>query len=525
MTSAVNADTQAQLGKIARGGALNLVGSVVSAVTSFLLVVAVANFFDAQRAGMLFAATSLFLILQALTSLGTDTGLARFLLRFEADGRHRDIPTAIRSAIVPTTAAAIVVAIALFVLAEQVAPVVGLGDPGGVEMLRVAAVGLPFATLNDVTLAATRAFGKMRPTVLVDSILRCTLQLLAAVGVGVAGAGVVALAGSWTLPYLLTGSIAAVILIRTLRRRAAGWPVATADSANDEPANDESATGGAAATRREFWIYTWPRAVARLCQIAIQRVDIILVAALIDARAAAIYTAATRFVVLGQFSQIAIQRVLQPRLTALLARDDHGTVRDVFKVSTSWSIALSWPMYLAATCAAPLYLDLFGSGYRDDGVEVVVVMAIGMMLAMTAGPLDTLLLMAGGSTTSLWNSIVALVVDVGLCLVLIPRWGIVGAAVAWAAAVVVRNALTLVQVHRIVEVTPFSPAGTWVAAAAALCFAGPLLAFNWFGTLDGLTFLVSMALALPAYGAALWFRREPLALSAFAALRPGRSAG
>lgn len=514
MTSAVNADTQAQLGKIARGGALNLVGSVVSAVTSFLLVVAVANFFDTQRAGMLFAATSLFLILQALTSLGTDTGLARFLLRFEADGRHRDIPTAIRSAIVPTTAAAIVVAVALFLLAEQIAPVVGLGDPGGVEMLRVAAVGLPFATLNDVALAATRAFGKMRPTVLVDSILRCTLQLLAAVAVGAAGAGVVALAGSWTLPYLLTGSIAAVVLIRTLRHRASGWP---------EVATGGSTAGGAAATRREFWVYTWPRAVARLCQIAIQRVDIILVAALIDARAAAIYTAATRFVVLGQFSQIAIQRVLQPRLTALLARDDHGTVRDVFKVSTSWSIALSWPMYLAAACAAPLYLDLFGAGYRDDGVEVVVVMAIGMMLAMAAGPLDTLLLMAGGSTTSLWNSIVALVIDVGLCLVLIPRWGIVGAAVAWAAAVVVRNALTLVQVHRIVAVTPFSPAGTWVAAASVLCFAGPLLAVNWFGTLDGLTFMVSMALAVPAYGAALWFRREPLALSAFAALRPGRS--
>ncbi len=47
-----------------------------------------------------------------------------------------------------------------------------------------------------------------------------------------------------------------------------------------------------------------------MCQIAIQRADIIIVAALISPSAAAVYTAATRFVVLGQFSSMAIQRVL-----------------------------------------------------------------------------------------------------------------------------------------------------------------------------------------------------------------------
>ena len=41
MSGSVNADSHAQLGRIARGGALNLVGSVVSAVSSFLIVVAV----------------------------------------------------------------------------------------------------------------------------------------------------------------------------------------------------------------------------------------------------------------------------------------------------------------------------------------------------------------------------------------------------------------------------------------------------------------------------------------------------
>ncbi len=45
-----DAATQQQLGKIARGGALNLVGAVVSAAATFLLVVIVARTVDQETA-------------------------------------------------------------------------------------------------------------------------------------------------------------------------------------------------------------------------------------------------------------------------------------------------------------------------------------------------------------------------------------------------------------------------------------------------------------------------------------------
>ena len=461
---------------------------------------------------MLFAATSLFIILEALTGLGTDTGMARFLLRFESQGRYGDVVTVLRAAMVPTSVASVLAAVALFASAPWLAPL----DRPGRRRAACRCCASPRSPCRSPPSTTSRSpplgpFGKMRPTVAVDSILRCSAQLLAVVVVGAMGAGAVALAGAWTLPYLLTAAVATTLMVRVIRSRAAGWP--------------EHGPGDASGVRREFWIYTWPRSIARVAQIAIQRADIIIIAALIDPAAAAVYTAATRFVVLGQFSQVAIQRVLQPRLTALLARDEHDTVRDVFKVSTAWSIALSWPLYLVTACAAPLYLQIFGSGYRADGVTVVVVMAIGMMLAMAAGPLDTLLLMAGGSTTSLWNTITALVVDIGLCLVLIPLWGITGAAVAWAASVVVRNAMTLVQVYRMNRITPFSRASAVVAGAAVLCFARRSWWWAPWPSCTVVTFLVTMVVGAAAYAVLLWIERGPLALSAFSALLPARRRG
>ena len=134
MTERVSAASHSQLGRIARGGALNLVGSVVSAVSSFLLVVAVANYFDENTAGMLFAATSLFVILEALTGLGTDTGLARFLLRCEAQGRYGDVATVIRSALTPVAAISIGCAVyqaAMLIVGHLVHSVASTMEGGG----------------------------------------------------------------------------------------------------------------------------------------------------------------------------------------------------------------------------------------------------------------------------------------------------------------------------------------------------------------------------------------------------------
>jgi O-antigen/teichoic acid export membrane protein len=504
------ASSEAHLGGIARGGALNLVGAVVAAAGQFGLVVIVANGFDERTAGTLFAAVSVFLILQSCAALGSDAGLGRFMLRLELRGRAADVGPTLRVAFQPVLVASLVLAVALVVLAGPLAPAIGLGDTDGAAMLRVVAVALPFAVVGDFCLALTRAFGRMRPTVLTDSILRTTLQAVAVLVASWAGAGAVATAAAWAAPYLLTGTVATAVALRlvvarTRRRGTAEVRVAGPVAPAATPLR---------ALRREFWAYTAPRGVAQVFQIGLQRADIVLVAAILGPAEAAVYTAATRFVVVGQFATQAIQRVLQPRFTHLLAEDRPDDVATVFRTSTAWSVLLSWPVYLTVACAAPVYLRVFGAGYEAEGTGVVVAMALAMMLAAAAGPLDTLLLMSGRSLNSLLNTGAALAVDVTLCVVLLPRWGLVGAAVAWASAVVLRNALALTQVHHDLRVTPFGRGTAVAALATTTCIAGPLLVVRWTVGLDAATVLVTLGVGGSLLAAVLWAARDPLALTA-----------
>ena len=499
---------QGQLAKLARRGTASVVGAGFSAVFGVLLVVVVTNGFSPTVAGTLFAATSTFLIVEAVTLLGTDTGLVRALPTQLASGRAADVTRTLTISALPVILLSLGAALGLYLAAPRLAPHLVGQDAAATmtEMLRALSLVLPVAALHDLVLAGTRGMGSMRPTVVVENIGRLGFQALAVLVVYLSGAGPLMLALAWSLPYVL-GLVAS-----------AGWlrrQVAHSSSAEHTPR-----PWGVLA--REFWSYTGPRAIARITQTALKRSDIVLVAALASPAEAALYTAATRFVVFGQLFVQSVQQALSPQLSSLFARGETRAADSIFKAATLWSMLAAWPLYLVTAAWAPFLMGIFGDGY-DVASDVVVILSLTMLLATACGPVDSVLLMAGRSWLSLTNSAVTLVVNIGLNLVLIPLDGIRGAAIAWAVAIVVRNLLPLFQVWRHLSMWPM----TWPTAQVAL---GALLCFGGVGVVAASTRLplaVEAALLAGAsliYATGVFARRAVLGLDAFRTALRGRSA-
>lgn len=493
---------KAQLARLARRGTASVVGAGFSAVSGVALVVIVTNGFSPALAGSFFAATSAFLILESVVLLGSDTGLVRWLPAHLVSGRAQDVRGTLTVSLAPVLALAVVGAAALFVAAPQLAPIM-VGDEQAEAMttlLQVLAIVLPVAAMHDAVLAATRGMGSMRPTVVVENIGRHALQAAAVLVVYLAGAGALALVLAWSLPYELALVFAAAWLSVLVRRRA---------GAETGPARDRRVIA------REFWWFTAPRAIARITQTALKRSDIILVAALSSPTDAALYTAATRFVVFGQLIVQSVQQALAPHLSALFARDDVDGARSIFQAATVWSMLLAWPIYLVIAGFAPSLMTIFGSGY-EDAYDVVVILSLTMLFATACGPVDSVLLMAGRSWLSLFNNVVALVVNLALNFLLIPAYGILGAAIAWAIAIGVRNVLPLVQVQRGLGLWPGTVASAYVAAGSLMCFGLPAGAAQIAG-FSTVASAVFVAFGGVVYVAGMWLLRGPLGLEAFRA--------
>jgi O-antigen/teichoic acid export membrane protein len=472
---------------VARGSTATLLGAVLSTIAGFGLVLVVTRGVDPDPAGRFFAATAVFLVALAAAGLGTDTGLARFVLR-------TDQPAAVRRLVA-------MAAIPVLVVAAALALALATWWPD----TRWLVWALPLAATSDLCLAAVQAHATFRSAVIVDRIVRPGAQIVLVSAAVVAGLPGAALALAWGAAYLLSALLAVRVLHGMLRTT-----------------RPESG-GGEAVTPREFWGFTWARAAARIAQVGVQRLDIVLVAWLLSPTDAAVYTVATRFVVFGQLANQAVSSVVQPRFTLILAGTDDGDsgvrralLSRVFAVTTSWSVLLAWPVYLCVAAAPAAYLGWFGTAYTtDDARTVALVMAGGMLVAVASGPVDTLLLMTGRSTRSLANTVVALVIDVGGCLLLVPRMGIAGAALAWAVAVVVRCLLAVVQVRPDIGLLPGRRALLVAAAVPLACIGVPLALVQVLGGLTPATWLLASALVAVAYVGVVWRLRTRLAVDLF----------
>ncbi len=500
--AAGSAQVRSIMAGVARSGAASLLGSGVSAVCQLLVVLVTTRLYQPAEAGALFAATAAFLIVVAFVQLGADQGLVRFVAWHRARGEHAQVQHTIRIGLLPVAVAGLIGAGVLFLLADPVSRLFS-ADAGELvsQMLRVLAATVPIAALHEVLLAGTRGFGGMRPTIVVERMLRPALQPVAIVTVALAGADASALALAWAAPYAIAVVLSGIALRRIVRSSAVAVDATTVSAAGHSD-GDAPLSG----LTRAFWSFALARGAARACQVALQRVDVILVATLVGTSAAAVYAAATRFIALGQLVNQAIQQVIQPRLAALLARDERAGAEEVVRRSTLWLTALAWPGYLTLVVLAPILMSVFGPSYTA-GASTVVVLALAMMFATGTGPVDVVLLMAGRSGPSLATVVVALALDVVGCLLLVPPLGIFGAAIAWAVAIVTRNLVTLVLTRRLVGISAWSRELGVVSALAVGCLAVVQVPL---ALLDPppMLLVASVMLGVAAYAALLWRQRR-----------------
>lgn len=499
---AAPAHVPSQLTRLARGGTASLVGAAVTGLCTFALTVAIARGVSKAETGVFFSATSLFLVATTIGQLGTQTGLVYFVARSRTAGRADHAGGYLRIALRPVLVVAVAMAVAMFALARPLAEWTSPQHVGETTTyFRVMAPFIPAAGLELVLIAGTRGMGKMRPYTTIEQIGRPVAQL-ALVTAATLGASAGLLGLAWSVSYL-PAALIGWFAWRALRPARAARPEPTAP---DAPAS------------REFWRFTGPRALTNVLQMLMQRFDIVLVGALAGATEAAVYAAATRFIVVGQLGTNALTTAAQPQLAGRLSAGEYTAANELYQASTGWLMLVTWPMYLTMILFGKPLLLVFGHGYTA-GHTAILLIACSMLVSTGLGIVDTVLAMAGRTSWNLVNAGLALTINIVLDVLLIPKYGIVGAAIGWAVAIIARNVAAVLQVGLRLGPHPFAqPAAT----AALLCGGCYFLVALGVRALTGATplgLLLGLVIATALYLPGLWLLRRPLRLDALAGIR------
>jgi len=417
--------------RLARSGVVSLAGAGVGAVLALLIPVLVGRSLGDVGVGRFYVIVAAFTILSNVLELGADTGLVRMTSRCVALDRAGELGQLVRAALLPVLAIGVVAS----ALAWLLAPVFLPGDGASILVPLFREV-LPFVLMTSlvaVLLGASRGIGSVVPFTAIWSV---GLPLARVVLVGVAtlqGLAFVAVVRAWAWPT----AAALVVSIVVVRRQLREISDASTTRSVEQPMS----------AVREFWTFSAPRGVAAALEILQNWVDVLLVAALRSAPEAGVYAIVSRTTSSGLLVDGAARIATAPRISGLMARHDLAGVSTVQVNVSRAMVLLAWPFYLTLMLFGVVVLRVFGAD-ASTGAVALAVLCVAMMIQITGGMIQTILLMGGRSRWQLGNRAAGLALMIVGDLALVPTFGIVGAAVAWSAAIVFDTTLASWQVGR-----------------------------------------------------------------------------
>jgi O-antigen/teichoic acid export membrane protein len=210
---------------------------------------------------------------------------------------------------------------------------------------------------------------------------------------------------------------------------------------------------------------------------------------------------------------VALSIVLAPEIGALFARGDLDRLRAVYRTATLWLALGGVPLLALIAWFPSLLLSIVGSSFAGGGTALAVLSAANIV-SIALGPIVMVLAMGGNSGSVLLASLVSLAVNVVLNLLLIPQFGVVGAAIAWSVSILTISAISATWCWKLWNVHPIGWALMRVTLGAVVCVSiSSAVAREWKGV-SWSAFVVAVLLGTISYVPVALSVRSDLHLSA-----------
>lgn len=432
-----------------RGSAANYLAALLQAAI-FIFHTAAARLFGRSAYGAYIFAWSTIEIGNKIALCGLDKGAMRAVAtsraRRDPEGERQSIGTALRG----VALAGAVVFAGILVLARPIADV--WGAAGYAPVLRALAPLVWLWTGMMVLVTATMATRTMRYNLLVRG-LADPLFMIAAIGL-----------------YALLWRSGGGLAIATAHATAAVGTFAVACYAVHRVFGLGRVVSAAVRTPVEWSLISFsvPVGLAEVFNQAIYRADVLVVAMVLkDAGQVASYGACLLLAETVSSIRYAFDPIFSPLVAETTVSGDRARLAGNLQTLVRWVTLVTVPVFLAIAVFGDQLLTLWGSGYRE-AFPALTVLAVAHLVNAILGLHQWAVVMSGHSRLDLLNNAIAFVVALALALLLVPRAGLVGAAVATLAANVVFRLLQAIETWYLLHVHALSRAWLKVCVAAGV---------------------------------------------------------
>lgn len=150
----------------------------------------------------------------------------------------------------------------------------------------------------------------------------------------------------------------------------------------------------------------------------------------------------------------ASESILSPVIAESFARGDKYRISRISRLTVVGMMAVGSPILLAVLFAPHFLMGMFGPDFAE-GATALQILALGQAFNLLTGPAGSILIMTKHERWLLAYAVISALLAAALALVLIPLYGVNGAAVAVSGSMIFRKAFAMGLVRWVVGIKIF----------------------------------------------------------------------
>lgn len=417
-----------------KGGGALLFGIVLELGISFLGKVLIAQELDRFDYGSVSLGIATAAIVSTLVLLGLDTGIGRYLPRYDDLDRRRGVLLSGFELSLPLS----IISAAMVVLGAPILAVDVFKDPTLVPVLRVFGLAIPFGAVMKLSIGGIQGLQESFPKVIVQNVTFPTTRFVGIIVALVLSYGVLGFSVAYFFSYVLAAVVGLYFLVTRT------------------PLLDRDVTP--VPIRGELLRFSLPLVVTAAMTIILSDIDMYMLGIIRGTGVVGDYNVIYPLAQLLTTALTAFGFLFVPVVSELDAAGERDQLDHLYKLVTKWVVISTLPVFLVFALFPARVIELtFGAKYLSAAPSLTV-LSIGFFLHTVFGLNKGALTSLGSTRIIMYDDIAGAVVNVLLNLILIPTHGLLGAAWATTASYLVLNVLYSGQLYRQTDVHPISAA-------------------------------------------------------------------
>ncbi|GJM30114.1 MAG: polysaccharide biosynthesis protein [Cyclobacteriaceae bacterium] len=431
----LNKQEKRNIATAAKGGSFGFIGKLYVQGISLFFVFLITRTFGAEQYGLYRLAILIATITAAISLIGLDGGVKRYVAIARSEHNKSKLWGVIQLGTLVPLAIGLFLSLVLCLSAEMVAEHI-FHKPELAPMLRLSSMAVPFLVLVSSLSDIAIGFKKMEYNVYSKDLAFNGFKLLFSL--------VVILLG-FQIQYVLVAFIAA-----------AAFSTGVSIFFFNKLFPLRELPSKAERQNKEILRYSFPLFLSLLLNQFGRNFEALVLGAYGILADVGIYSVILTLSNIGNMGFVALRSISNPIFAELHHQKNFDELRRYYQTINRWSVSFNIPIFLLIVIFPDNILQVFGDEF-SAGTTGLIILALGTLFNASTGACGALLNMSGYSKMNFYNSVVYLMTTLALDFLLIPKYGLVGAALAGSLTYVIINSLMMIEVYILIKkILPFN---------------------------------------------------------------------